>query len=66
MHKSIFFNLVTNLKKHIDAILDVNSDNYEEMHDYFEICRSARALIRCSFRSEVMLEYPSELLVGIK
>lgn len=63
MHKSIFFNLVMSLKKQIDYILDANADNYDKMQECFEHCRTVRALIHMSFRSAVMMEYPSELFI---
>lgn len=63
MHKSIYYNLVMSFKKHIDALLD--NLNEENGKDFFALWRVIRSLIRSSFRSEVMMEYPSELLVGI-
>lgn len=63
MHKSIYFNIVISLRKHIDALLDnLNEENGKE---FFALWCVVRALVRNSFRSKVMTEYPSELLVGI-
>lgn len=63
MHKSIYYNIVMSLKKHIDETLD--NLNEENAKDFFAMWRVIRALIRSSFRSEVMMDYPSELKVYI-